>query len=83
VCPFARSFAECIRRHSAKIASLPSVLATSLDKEALPIQMCVFYAECYGHGTGQYTSLPSVTLGNALDICRRGNLRPGGGVHPP
>ena len=33
--PFASLFAECVKRHSAKIAGLPSDSITSIDKEAL------------------------------------------------
>jgi hypothetical protein len=57
--PFVRFFAECSRRHSAKLASLPSVGATALGKETLPVPRCCFFAECYGPDTrqsDQYTS---------------------------
>jgi hypothetical protein len=61
--PFASPFTECIGRHSAKGASLPSAWTTALSKEALPVPRCSFFAECYGHSTRQRASLPSVTLG--------------------
>jgi hypothetical protein len=61
--PFTSPFVECYWRHSAKGASLPSARTTALDKEDLLVLRCVFFAECYGHGTRQRTSLSSVTLG--------------------
>jgi hypothetical protein len=51
--PFISSFTESIRRHSAKVASLPSVKATTLGKEALPVLRCAFFAECYDLDTRQ------------------------------
>jgi hypothetical protein len=54
--PFTSPFVECYWRHSAKGASLPSARTTALGR-------CVFFSECYGHGTRQRTSLSSVTLG--------------------
>jgi hypothetical protein len=60
--PFVSSFVECTRWHSAKLASLTSAKTTTLVKEALPVPRCAFFAECYGHGTRQNNSLPSVTL---------------------
>jgi hypothetical protein len=47
--PFVSFFAECARRHSAKLASLPSVKVTTLGIEALPVPRCSFSTE--------YTSL--------------------------
>jgi hypothetical protein len=66
--PFVRFFAECSRRHSAKLASLPSARATTLGKEALPVPRCWFSVECYGPDTRQITSLPSVTLDKVTNI---------------
>jgi hypothetical protein len=53
--------------------SLCQVCELSLSKEGafaecqghntLPVLMCAFFAECYGHCTRQRHSLPSVTLG--------------------
>jgi hypothetical protein len=51
--PFVRFFVVCYSRHSAKLASLPSARATTLDKEALPVPRYWFSAECYGIGTRQ------------------------------
>jgi hypothetical protein len=45
--PFVSSFVERTRRHSAKVASLPSTEAKTLSKEALPVPRCAFFAECY------------------------------------
>jgi hypothetical protein len=63
--PFVSFFAECARRHLAKLASLPSVRVTALGKEALPVPRCSFFAEYYSPDTRQRSSLPlpSVTLG--------------------
>jgi hypothetical protein len=66
--PFASSFVECIRRHSANVASLPYVSATLLGKEAFLVYRCSFFAECYVHDTRQSTSLPTVTLGKVTII---------------
>jgi hypothetical protein len=66
--PFGIFFAECSMRHSAKLASLPSVTATTLDKEALPVSRRCFSAECYGPDTRQRGPLPSVTLGKVTSI---------------
>jgi hypothetical protein len=66
--PFDSLLAKCIRSHSAKVASLSSISDTTLDKEALPVPMCVFFVECYGHGIQQSTSLPSVTFGKVTRI---------------
>ena len=66
--PFVSFFAECARRHSAKLASLPSFRAIALGKEALPVPRCSFFAECYDLDTRQNTSLPSVTLGKVTSI---------------
>ena len=65
---FVSTFADCTRRHSVKVASLPSVEATSLGKEALPVPRCAFFVECYDLGTRQSTSLPSVTLDKVTSI---------------
>jgi hypothetical protein len=51
--PFASSFVECIRTHSANVASLPYVSATSLGKKPLLVHRCAFFAECYVHDTRQ------------------------------
>jgi hypothetical protein len=45
--PFVSAFAECTRRHSAKVASLSSDEATTLDKEALLVPRCAFYVDYY------------------------------------
>jgi hypothetical protein len=45
--PFVSTFAECTRRHSTKVASLPNTKATTLSKEALPVPRRAFFAECY------------------------------------
>jgi hypothetical protein len=66
--PLDSSFVECIRTHSAKVACFPSVSATSLGKEVLPVPRCAFFAECYGHGTRQSTSMSSVTLDKVTRI---------------
>jgi hypothetical protein len=66
--PGVRFFAECSWRHSAKLASLPSAMATTLGKEALPVPRCCFSAECYGPDTRQRGPLPSVTLGKVTSI---------------
>jgi hypothetical protein len=42
------------------MACLPSAATTSLDKEALPVSRCAFFAECYCHGTRQSTSLSCI-----------------------
>jgi hypothetical protein len=60
---FVSFFAECARRHSAKLASLPSARVTALDKEALSVPRCSLSVECYDTDTRQRTSLSSVTLG--------------------
>jgi hypothetical protein len=49
--PFDSHFAECIKKHSTKVASLPNTSDTTLSKEALPVPRCVFFVECYGHDT--------------------------------
>jgi hypothetical protein len=56
-------FAEYFVWHSAKHASLPSVRATTLGKEPIPVPRSWFFVECYGPDTRQSTSLSSVTLG--------------------
>jgi hypothetical protein len=61
--PFASPFAECAGRHSAKVASLPSVLTTALGKEGFTGSQVSFFAECHGHNTRQRYPLSSVTLG--------------------
>jgi hypothetical protein len=66
--PFVRFFAERARRHSAKLASLPSVRVTALGKEALPVPRCSFSAEFYDTDTRQRGSLSSVTLGKVPSI---------------
>jgi hypothetical protein len=66
--PFVSFFVECARRHSAKLASLPSARAVALGKEAFPVTRCSFFAECYGLNTRQSTSLPSVTLDKVTSI---------------
>jgi hypothetical protein len=49
--PFASPFAECAGRHSAKVASLPSVLTTALGKEGFTGSQVSSFAECHGHST--------------------------------
>jgi hypothetical protein len=49
--PICQYLCRRTRRHSTKVASLPSVEATTLGKEALSVPMCAFFAECYGLGT--------------------------------
>jgi hypothetical protein len=66
--PFARFFAEWSRRHSANLASLPSVRATTIDKEALPVPRCCFSAECYDPDTRHRGPLPSVILDKVTSI---------------
>jgi hypothetical protein len=61
--PHVRFFAECFIWHSAKRASLPSVRATTLGKEPIPVPRSWFFVECYGPDTRESPSLPSVTLG--------------------
>ena len=51
--PFASTFAECTRRHSAKVASLLRAKATTLGKEVLLVPRCAFFAECYDFDTRQ------------------------------
>jgi hypothetical protein len=51
--PFASPFVECAGRHSAKVASLPSVLTTALGKEGFIGSQVSFFAECHGHNTRQ------------------------------
>jgi hypothetical protein len=51
--PFASPFAECAGQHSAKVASLPSVLTTALGKEGFTGSQVSFFAECHGHNTRQ------------------------------
>jgi hypothetical protein len=64
--PSVSTFAERTRRHSAKVASLSSVVATTLSKEVLPVPRCAFFAECCGLGIRQSTisffSFPSQTF---------------------
>jgi hypothetical protein len=67
--PFVSTFAECTRRHSAKVASLPSAEATALDKEALPVPRCALFAECYCLGTVTPRPIPRpaiLTSGSSL-----------------
>jgi hypothetical protein len=59
---------ECTKRHSTKLASLPSAKAIALDKEALPVPRCALFAESYDLDTRQITSLPSVTLDKLTSI---------------
>jgi hypothetical protein len=49
-------------------APLPSVKATTLGKEALPVPRCVIFAECYDLGIRQSTFLSSVTLDKVTNI---------------
>jgi hypothetical protein len=65
---FVSFFAECARRHSAKVASLPSARAVALSKEDLPVPRCFFFAECYDIDTQQNTSWLSVTLNKVTSI---------------
>jgi hypothetical protein len=46
---------------------LPSVSATALGKEDLPVSRCAFFAEYSCHDTRQSTSLPSVALDQQSD----------------
>jgi hypothetical protein len=55
-------------RHSTKSASLLSARATTLDKETISVPRYWYFAECYGSGTRQSTSLPSVTLDKVTSI---------------
>jgi hypothetical protein len=64
--PFASPFAECAGRHSAKVASLLSVLTTTLGKEGFTGSQVSSFAECHGHSTRQRYPLPSVTLGKVI-----------------
>jgi hypothetical protein len=57
--PFVSFFAECARRHSAKLASLPSARVTALAKAG-------FFAECQGHITHQR----SFTGAQVFPLCR-------------
>jgi hypothetical protein len=66
--PFARFFAQCSRIHSANLASLPSVRATTIGKEALLVPRCCFSAECYDPDTRHRGPLPSVTLDKVTSI---------------
>jgi hypothetical protein len=66
--PFVSSFAECTRRHSAKLSSLPSVKGTILGKEASSMPRCAFFAECYDLDTRQRITLSSVTLDKVTSI---------------
>jgi hypothetical protein len=58
--PPVRYFVECLIWHSAKRGSLPSVRATILGKEPIPVPRSWFFAECYVPDTRQSTSLPSL-----------------------
>jgi hypothetical protein len=51
--PFVSNFGECTRRHSTKVASLPSAKATAVSKEALPVPRPTFFVECYDLDTRQ------------------------------
>ena len=42
--PLCQFFVDCNRRHSAKVASLPSVKVIALIKDALPVPRCAFFA---------------------------------------
>jgi hypothetical protein len=66
--PFVRFFAECSSGHSTKFASLPSVRARALGKEALPVLRCCFSAECSGPDTRQRGPLQSLALGKVTSI---------------
>jgi hypothetical protein len=66
--PFVSFFAECARRHSAKLASLPSARVTTLGKETLPVPRCSISAECYDPDIRQRGSLLSVTLGKVTSM---------------
>jgi hypothetical protein len=41
-------------RHSAKVASLLSVVILALSKEALPVLRCAFFVECYDLDSVKY-----------------------------
>jgi hypothetical protein len=66
--PFVSSFAESIRRNSAKVASLLSVVVFALGKDVVPVPRYAFFDECYDPDTRQSTSLSSVTLSKATNI---------------
>jgi hypothetical protein len=66
--PQVRYFVECLVRHSAKHASLPSTRAITLDKKPIPVPRSWFFAEFYGPDTRQSTSLSSVTLGKVTNM---------------
>jgi hypothetical protein len=51
--PHVRYFAECLVRHSAKSASLPSARAITLGKEPILVSSSWFFAECHGSDTRQ------------------------------
>jgi hypothetical protein len=53
VSPFVSFFAECARRHLAKLASLLSARTVAFGKEALPVPRCSFFVECYDLDTRQ------------------------------
>jgi hypothetical protein len=53
--PFVRFFVECSRRHSAKLAFLPSARARALGKDAIPVLRYWFFAECNTRQSDQYT----------------------------
>jgi hypothetical protein len=62
-------FAECQSHYTRqKRGSLPSVRATTLGKEPIPVPRSWFFAECYAPNTRQSTPLPSVTLGKVISI---------------
>jgi hypothetical protein len=69
-----RFFIKCYVWHSAKRASLPSVMSLpsvrdiTLGKEPIPVSRSWFFAECYGLDTRQRTSLPSVALGKVTSM---------------
>jgi hypothetical protein len=59
---FVSSFAECTRRHSTKLASLPSAKATTLGKEALPVPRCAFFGVLWPWHSAKYLFAESYTL---------------------
>jgi hypothetical protein len=66
--PFAMPFVKCFKRHSTNIAFLPSVTATTLGKEALPVPRCAFFAECYGHALDKVPLCECYTRQNDQNI---------------
>jgi hypothetical protein len=66
--PFVSFFADCARRHSVKLASLPRERAIALGIETLLVSRCAIFVKRYDLGTRQSNSLSSVTFGKATSI---------------